>query len=84
MQLTPDLRRYFDAAGADVAASVAARVVLMADAVFPPGTPDVAPTVRLPVLGRAAAPAGVSARGAEVRMCIPYGLCECEEWKEKW
>jgi hypothetical protein len=66
-QLTPELKRYFDTAGADVAAAVAARLARMADAVFPPAEPA-APPVRLPLLGRGV---GVSARGAEARQPLP-------------
>ncbi len=79
-QVTPDLRRFLDLAGPQVADGVAARLVGMADAVFPARHPD-APPVSLRILGGAS----VSARGAEVRApaaCLPgasQGLQGCQE-----
>ncbi len=61
MQLTPEVKQFFETAGPEVGAAVAARVAQMADAVFPP-QPD-QDTVTLGVLNGA----HVSPRGAEVR-----------------
>lgn len=69
MQLTPEVKQFFETAGPGVERSVAARVAQMADAVFPP-QPD-QDVVPLAVLNGAL----VSPRGAEV---LPNSTCPCQ------